>query len=184
MFPENKILPSMKNLFALAFLFISTVVPAQFDFETPEVENDNDAEIIEITEVEASAIKWVTNLKKAQEIAKKENKNILLYFTGSDWCAPCIALKTDFFESEKFAPKANQFIMVMIDYPRRIDIISPEQKAYNKQIVEKYNKDKSFPKILILDQNLREKDKLSGYSSFNTYKDTSHHFALVDKYLK
>ena len=31
---------------------------------------------------------WKTNFEEAKIEAAKENKNILLVFSGSDWCAP------------------------------------------------------------------------------------------------
>ena len=33
---------------------------------------------------------WKTNIEEAKETATRENKNILLVFSGSHWCAPCI----------------------------------------------------------------------------------------------
>lgn len=151
----------MKRLLVLFFLFTAPLVVAQ---------------------EELSTLTWHTNLEAAEKIAKAENKQILIYFTGSDWCSPCIALKKDFFESSAFGERASNFVLVMIDYPRRVDILSEEQMAYNKKLVAKYNTDKSFPKILVLNAKGQELGKLSGYSSFNTYKDTSHHFAFIDKF--
>ena len=129
-----------------------------------------------------SSLNWLTNLEKAEKISKKIDKPILIYFTGSDWCPPCDALKKDFFDSTEFAPLADDFVLVMIDYPRRMDVISPKQLAYNKGVIKKYNQEKSFPKILILNHSGRELGKLSGYSSYSTLRDTSHHFAFVDKF--
>lgn len=132
---------------------------------------------------ETSQLTWLTNLEEAEEASKELDKPILMYFTGSDWCTPCVALKADFFETDEFAERAKGLILVMIDYPRRMDIISESQKKYNKSVMEKYNTDKSFPKLLMLNSSGKEIGMLSGYSSFNTYKDTSHHFAFVDKFL-
>ena len=166
----------MKPIFLIVCLFLSITSFGQ-DFADIEAS-------FEVNETKTSKIEWLTNLEKAQSVARLQNKPILVYFTGSDWCPPCIALKEDFFEHEDFASYAAHFVMVMIDYPRRIDILSAEQLAYNKKVVAKYNTSKSFPKLLLLDQNLSVRDKLSGYSSFNTYKDTSHHFAFVNKHSK
>ena len=130
-----------------------------------------------------SQLDWLTNLDEAKEIAKEENKPILVYFTGSDWCAPCKALKTDFFETDEFASRAQNLILVMIDYPRRIDIISETQRAYNKKIIDTYNPDKAFPAMVMLNKKGKEVGKIAGYSSFNSYKDTSHHFSFVDESL-
>jgi thiol-disulfide isomerase/thioredoxin len=129
-----------------------------------------------------SNLTWHTSLEDAKNLSKKSHKPILLYFTGSDWCPPCIALKKDFFESAEFETRSKDFVLLLIDYPRRMDILSEEQMAYNKEIVAKYNKDKSFPKLLILNDQGNELGRLSGYSSYSTDKDTSYHFAFVDKH--
>lgn len=130
-----------------------------------------------------SSLDWHTNLEEAEKISQKTNKPILMYFTGSDWCPPCVGLKEDFFESPEFATRADNFVLVMIDYPRRVDIISEEQMAYNKKVIGKYNTNKSFPKLLVLNHSGRELGRLSGYSSYSTDKDTSYHFDFVDRYV-
>ncbi len=128
------------------------------------------------------SLDWLTNLEVAEKISKQTSKPILMYFTGSDWCPPCVALKKDFFESPEFATRADRFVLVMIDYPRRIDIISEEQLAYNKKVIGKYNSNKSFPKLLVLNHSGKELGRLSGYSSYSTDQDTSYHFEFVDKF--
>ena len=35
---------------------------------------------------------WKTSFEEAKKQAAADNKNILLVFSGSDWCAPCIKL--------------------------------------------------------------------------------------------
>ena len=66
----------MKYLFLL--LMIPFLATAQMD-----IKNANDS-------------KWLTNYDTAISKAKKQKKNVLVYFTGSDWCPPCKMLKTDF----------------------------------------------------------------------------------------
>ncbi len=130
---------------------------------------------------ETSDLNWLTNLEEARKIAKDSNKPILLYFTGSDWCAPCKMLKEDFFENPKFTEKAANMVLVLVDYPRRIDLISEEQMAYNKELVAKYNTKKVFPKLLFLDNKGREKGEMEGYSPL---RDTQNHFKFINKFLK
>ena len=43
---------------------------------------------------------WYKNIEKAIEKATKENKQILVYFSGSDWCKPCIELKKKVFAEQ------------------------------------------------------------------------------------
>lgn len=131
----------------------------------------------------ATELNWLTDLDEAKELAKENNSSILVYFNGSDWCAPCKALKSDFFETEAFALRSKNLVLVMIDYPRRVDIISETQRAYNKKVIASYNPEKSFPTLVMLTKKGKEIGKISGYSSFNSYKDTSHHFSFVDESL-
>ena len=153
----------MKRLVVILLVFSSVVSLAQED--------------------DANQLNWLTNLEEAKDISKEENRPILVYFTGSDWCTPCKALKADFFESEEFAERAGNIVLVEIDYPRRMDIITEAQKAYNLKVMEKYNKDKSFPKLVMINHKGKELGVLSGYSSFGSYKDTSHHFSFIDSHL-
>lgn len=41
--------------------------------------------------------KWHYDIQAAKMIANQQHKNILVYFTGSDWCPSCKVLKKDFF---------------------------------------------------------------------------------------
>jgi thioredoxin-related protein len=101
-----------------------------------------------------------------------------MYFTGSDWCGPCKMLKKDLWETDKFIQQADDFVLLEIDIPFREDIITPEQKKKNMKLQDKYNRDKSFPTVLLLDANGRRKDEVSGYSML---RDTAPYYAFFDK---
>jgi protein disulfide-isomerase len=65
-----------------------------------------------------AAEQWETNYSAALEQAAKQNKMVLLDFTGSDWCGWCIKLQKDTFskpEFQKFA--AESLILVELDFP-------------------------------------------------------------------
>ena len=54
------------------------------------------------------------------EQAKKEHKKILLYFSGSDWCAPCIKFKKFIIQTEEFQAFAKtELIIYNADFPRQ-----------------------------------------------------------------
>ena len=62
---------------------------------------------------------WHTDLEKAIEISTKEKKNLMLFFTGSDWCGLCIRLQKEVFYKPEFIEWANKnVILVDIDFPR------------------------------------------------------------------
>ena len=60
-----------------------------------------------------------TDYAKALETAKAQNKRVLLDFTGSDWCGPCIELNKRVFSSREFRAYADKnLVFVEVDYPR------------------------------------------------------------------
>ncbi|WP_405381895.1 thioredoxin family protein [Maribacter sp. LLG6340-A2] len=108
--------------------------------------------------------KWLTDYNTALSKAKKQDKNILLYFTGSDWCPPCKMLKQDLFETNDFKTLSGNYILLYVDIPRNKDLLTPKQLAHNKELLVKYNTRKVFPLLKVLNAKGKELDKLSGYS--------------------
>ncbi|HVM88129.1 MAG TPA: thioredoxin family protein [Puia sp.] len=100
----------------------------------------------------AGAIVWHNNLDEAREIAKKEHKHILLNFSGSDWCGPCIRMHKEIFENETFRQMADtELIMVNADFPRKKkDQLSKDQQKLNDVMADKYNPQGKFPLTLLL----------------------------------
>ncbi|NKI32133.1 thioredoxin family protein [Croceivirga thetidis] len=109
-------------------------------------------------------IVWQSNLQEAIQLAQDNDKNILIYFTGSDWCAPCIKLKEDLFDTTEFQEVSERFILLYIDIPRKNDVISREQKEHNQQVFKKYNKTGVFPLFLVVSPKEKVLDEYSGYS--------------------
>jgi thioredoxin-related protein len=108
---------------------------------------------------------WLTNFDVAKEKAKSENKSILLNFSGSDWCAPCIKMKKEVFSSETFLSKSEaQLVLVRADFPRsKKNQLSPEQIKHNEALAEKYNPDGKFPFTVLLDANGKVIREWDGY---------------------
>ncbi|MCI0746498.1 MAG: thioredoxin family protein [Verrucomicrobia subdivision 3 bacterium] len=98
----------------------------------------------------AGAANWLTDFKAAQEQAKKENKVILVNFTGSDWCGWCIKLKSEVFSQADFDNFAAQnLVLLEIDFPRRKPM-SVEAKRANGAFADKYNV-MGYPTLHVLD---------------------------------
>ncbi|MFE3867803.1 thioredoxin family protein [Flavobacterium sp. LS2P90] len=98
---------------------------------------------------------WKTNFEDTKTEATNQNKNILLVFSGSDWCGPCIKLDKDIWKSAEFMEYAkNNLILERADFPKKKqNQLSPEIKKQNQNLAEKYNKDGMFPLIVVLDKN-------------------------------
>ncbi len=45
---------------------------------------------------------WQYNFDDAKKQASEQDKNIIIVFSGSDWCAPCIKLDRSIWQSEAF----------------------------------------------------------------------------------
>lgn len=89
---------------------------------------------------------WSTDLDKAFEKAKSEKKSVLVEFTGSDWCPPCIAMRKNVFSKKEFVDAASKnFILVELDFPKG----DPELKKKNDPLAEKY-KIEGFPTVILL----------------------------------
>lgn len=100
-----------------------------------------------------SAQKWESNWSDAAALAKEKHQNIVLVFSGSDWCAPCIKLDKSIWQSSEFQDYAKgHWTMLRADFPRKkANQLPEEQKTKNAQLAEKYNKNGYFPLVLVLD---------------------------------
>ncbi len=95
-------------------------------------------------------IKWEKTFKDAIEKANNEDKPILIYFTGSDWCGPCIQLDENLFHTKKFEEFSNEnLVLYMANFPRNKDLVTPENAKINEELQKKY-KQTSFPTILFI----------------------------------
>jgi thioredoxin-related protein len=94
---------------------------------------------------------WKANFEDAKATAAKENKNIVLVFSGSDWCAPCIKLDKVVWQSEEFKKEAEKnWVTYKADFPKKkANQLAPELTEANKKLAEKYNKNGSFPLVLL-----------------------------------
>jgi protein disulfide-isomerase len=96
----------------------------------------------------AGNLNWNSNLEKAIELAKKENKAVLVNFTGSDWCIWCKRLSSEVFQQKEFEAYAkDNLVLVVLDFPKSIEQ-TQETKAYNNMLAQKYGI-QGFPTILI-----------------------------------
>ena len=89
------------------------------------------------------------------EKAKTEHKKVLLYFSGSDWCAPCIKFKKFIVNTEEFKNFATEnLVLYNADFPRQSkNKLAKEVEKENDGLAEKYNTKGQFPLILLLDEN-------------------------------
>jgi len=104
------------------------------------------------TFAQENTAKWLTNYEEALALSKKENKPILMSFSGSDWCANCMRLERVVFSSNAFKTfSAKNFVLLKVDFPaKKKNKLSPEMTKQNDSLAEKFNKSGSFPTVIIL----------------------------------
>ena len=119
-----------------------------------------------IITVALAAPEWMVNFDNAKATAARDHKFILLNFSGSDWCGPCIKMKKEVFESDAFRSIAeDQLVLVRADFPRtKKNQLSKEQTQHNERLAEIYNPDGKFPFTLLLNSEGQVIKKWDGYS--------------------
>lgn len=115
---------------------------------------------------------WKTNFDEAKKEAAEQNKNILLVFSGSDWCAPCIKLDNVVWKSEVFKMEAEKkWVIYKADFPKKkANQLTPELTESNKKLAEKYNRNGSFPLVILLDKT----GKVIGMTGFKNISATDY----------
>ncbi|MGD0813341.1 MAG: thioredoxin family protein [Verrucomicrobiota bacterium] len=110
----------------------------------------------------AADAQWLTSVPDATAQAKKENKLVLLDFTGSDWCGWCKKLDAETFSKSEFADYAGKnLVLVTVDFPAQKQQ-SADLKAANKALQEKYQIG-GYPTLIVLKPDGTEVWKQVGY---------------------
>ncbi|MFD2585894.1 thioredoxin family protein [Croceitalea marina] len=105
--------------------------------------------------VGVSAQDWKQDYGEALEKATKENKPLILVFSGSDWCTPCKRLDKNIWTSEKFIQfSSEKYVLYKADFPRKkINKLPQEQLDQNKRLAERFNPKGHYPLVLVLDKS-------------------------------
>lgn len=102
----------------------------------------------------ATDVTWLGDFETAKTEAARQHKLILVNFSGSDWCGPCIRLRKEILESSAFEAYAeDHLVLVRADFPRqKKNQLSKEQVKLNEALADKYNSEGKFPYTLLVDE--------------------------------
>lgn len=119
---------------------------------------------------------WETEVEPAIELAKSQNKAVMLEFTGSDWCPPCKMMNKKVFSKEEFVSRASEkFVLVHLDFPKG----DPELKKKNMPYAEKYGIE-GYPTVILLDKEGKEFNRFFA----SQYPDVDKFLAHLDQALE
>jgi thioredoxin-related protein len=99
-----------------------------------------------------SFVEWQTDFETAKKLATENQKYILLNFSGSDWCGPCIRLKKEVFDNDAFEKLAEgSLVLLNADFPRsKKNQLSKETIQRNEALANQYNPLGKFPYTVLL----------------------------------
>jgi thioredoxin-related protein len=100
----------------------------------------------------AASDAWETNFDAASKKAAESGKELLINFSGSDWCGWCIRLDKEVFSHQEFLDGAKKdYVLVVLDFPRQEENLAkiPEaEQARNEELQQKYAI-QGFPTVLL-----------------------------------
>ena len=113
--------------------------------------------------ISGHAANWSTDLEAAKVQAARENKHVMINFTGSDWSTWCMRLKQEVFSQSEFESfAAKNLVLVEIDFPKRKQIPQAMLRA-NVQVADRF-KVAGYPSLVFLDSTGKEVGR-TGYQS-------------------
>ncbi len=135
----------------LALLLLSQCTPALVRADDEPKQEGSDKKL------------WLVDFEKAKKIAAEKGLDVMMEFTGSDWCPPCKALKAGVFDKEVFqttAPK--HFVLVKLDNPRDKSKQSKEEQEQYRKLSQVYSVS-GVPTVILADPEGKPYAKIVGY---------------------
>jgi len=123
-----------------------------------------------IAGISLSFTKWQTDFEKAKVMAREENRVILLNFSGSDWCAPCMHLRKEVFDNDGFQQFADRSLVLMnADFPRgKKNQLAKDLQRQNEILADRYNPLGKFPYTVLLNADGSVIQSWEGYPQNNS----------------
>ena len=98
---------------------------------------------------------WLIDFEKAKAQAASEKKDLLMDFTGSDWCGWCIRLRKEVFDTEEFKAQApKRYVLLELDYPQDQTRVSEATRAQNDKLQAQFGI-QGYPTIFLADSQGR-----------------------------
>ncbi len=129
----------------------------------------------------ASAQDWQADFSMALTKAEQTQKPLIVVFAGTDWCAPCMKLDREIWQSETFQAYAKEnYVLYRADFPRKkANQLSQELTLSNEKLAERFNPQGHFPLVVVLDSD----QKLLGTTGYQKLPPEKY-ISLLNSFLK
>jgi len=84
-------------------------------------------------------------------LSKQTNKPVLLVFSGTDWCVPCMQFERHILSDTVFLNYAKGHLVILkADFPQKAKV-APNLKRQYELLADQYDPNGDFPLIVLLD---------------------------------
>lgn len=123
----------------------------------------------------AAEVPWLESYEKAKVQAAEQDKDILVLFTGSDWCGWCIKLESEVLNQDGFGDQVSEdYVLLKLDFPRNKEIPAAI-KRQNERLRTEFKAEHGFrgyPTVYLTD------------AKGNPYAKTGYQAGGPEKYLE
>jgi thioredoxin-related protein len=138
--------------------------------------------LVSAQQTEYGGLKWYLDYQQARKVALHSHKPIIILFTGSDWCPPCMALKKEVLPNRLFQEKAKHVVLVLADFPKRKPM-DPMQKQKNRALAGRFLGQNGLPTMVAVDPKTETvMGHITGYN-FYTH-DISPHIRFIERMIQ
>ena len=118
---------------------------------------------------------WQSSFEVAQKTAKAKHQLILLNFSGSDWCGPCMRMRNEIFNDSSFSKMADTSLeMLNADFPRKKkNQLAADLQKQNNSLADKYNPEGKFPYTVLINTDGKVIKTWDGLPEENAAKFTT-----------
>ncbi len=93
---------------------------------------------------------WHGDLDHAKRLAAQQGKDLLINFTGTEWCGACIEFERDVLSKREFAPAHEAFVLVELEFPASTDSLPDAIREKYVAWRDQYHV-RAFPTVFLAD---------------------------------